>query len=348
MSTRLTVIPKTVPAAKRALEALDRDIHSAKTYEAIRRIERIADAIKRLFKEVDEIREQAETVLIMGSHRIGSELAAAPVAKAGRPAKNRSPEGTNSPASLAEQVGSKKRGLRLKKLAAVPADEVRKIIGQIHEDGKEATVTGVLKVTTGENKTAKRARREQALARKIMALPDKRYGGIVADPEWRFEPWSRLTGMDRAADNHYPTSVTEVIKTRDVPSIAAPDCVLFLWATIPMLPHALAVMEAWGFEYRSHYAWAKDKFGTGFWNREQHELLLIGVKGNIPAPAMGTQWPSVISAPRMAHSQKPDIFLEMIEKYYPNLPKIELNRRGPAREGWDAWGNEAEASEAAE
>jgi N6-adenosine-specific RNA methylase IME4 len=39
-------------------------------------------------------------------------------------------------------------------------------------------------------------------------------------------------------------------------------------------------------------------------------------------------------------SAKPECFLEMIEQYFPNLPKIELNRRGPARPGWDAWGNE--------
>jgi N6-adenosine-specific RNA methylase IME4 len=38
----------------------------------------------------------------------------------------------------------------------------------------------------------------------------------------------------------------------------------------------------------------------------------------------------------------------MIEEYYPNLPRIELYRRGPARPGWDAWGNEVEEMEAAE
>jgi hypothetical protein len=32
--------------------------------------------------------------------------------------------------------------------------------------------------------------------------------------------------MDRAADNHYPTSTLAEIKARDVPSIAANDCVL--------------------------------------------------------------------------------------------------------------------------
>jgi N6-adenosine-specific RNA methylase IME4 len=189
-------------------------------------------------------------------------------------------------------------------------------------------------------KAKRRAQRERLLAQLIAALPARRYGVIVADPEWRFEPWSRKTGMDRAADNHYPTSPTRTIAARDVPSIAARDCVLFLWATVPMLPQALDVMRAWGFEYRSHYAWAKNRIATGYWNRNQHELLLIGTRGHPPAPAPGTQWPSLIAAPVGRHSAKPEIFLQMIETYFPTVRKIELNRRGPARPGWDAWGNE--------
>ena len=99
-----------------------------------------------------------------------------------------------------------------------------------------------------DDKTERRANRKSELAVKQTALPNKRYGVIIADPEWRWEPWSRDTGMDRAADNHYPTSVTEVIAARNVKSIAANDCALFLWATNPMLPHALLVMAAWGIE----------------------------------------------------------------------------------------------------
>jgi N6-adenosine-specific RNA methylase IME4 len=67
----------------------------------------------------------------------------------------------------------------------------------------------------------------------------------------------------------------------------------------------------------------------------------IGRCGKIPCPAPGTQSDSLIEAPVGKHSEKPERFLEMIEAYYPNLPKIELNRRGPARDGWDAWGDEA-------
>ena len=131
---------------------------------------------------------------------------------------------------------------------------------------------------------------------------------ILADAAWRFEVWSRETGMDRAADNHYPTMTTEEIKALDVAAIAAPDSVLFQWATVPMLPAALEVLKAWGFEYRSHFAWIKDRVGKGYWNRNKHELLLIGARGKIPAPAMGDQWESAIEAAVGEHSRSLSAF----------------------------------------
>ena len=109
-----------------------------------------------------------------------------------------------------------------------------------------------------------------------------------------------------------------------------------------MLPDALAVMAAWGFEYKSHFIWIKDKAGTGYWNRNMHELLLVGTKGHVPAPEMGTQWPSVIDSEVLRHSQKPSVFAEVIESHYPNLPKLEMNARGKGRPGWSVWGLEAE------
>jgi N6-adenosine-specific RNA methylase IME4 len=244
--------------------------------------------------------------------------------------------------TLAETGIDKNLANEGRKLGALSDQEFEKAVSS----ARSAVGTIIKTALRTDDKAERRAEREAELATKQAALPDKRYGVIVADPEWRWEPWSRETGMDRAADNHYPTSVTEVIAARDVTSIAADDCVLWLWATIPMLPHALTVMAAWGFDYVSHYVWGKDKIGMGYWMRERHELLLIGTRGKIPAPVPGTQWFSLISAPRGVHSEKPECFLEMIETYFPSLPKIELNRRGPARPGWDAWGNEV--SEAAE
>lgn len=197
------------------------------------------------------------------------------------------------------------------------------------------------------SKKEQRDARERALADKQLALPEKKYGVIYADPEWQFKTYSRETGLDRAADNHYTTSATAEICARPVGDIAADDCVLFLWATVPMLTDALAVMAAWGFTYKSHAVWIKNHVGTGYWFRNKHELLLVGTRGKIPAPAMGEQWDSAIEAPLGEHSQKPARFYELIEHYFANLPKIELNARA-ARPGWDAWGAEAPTTAAGE
>jgi N6-adenosine-specific RNA methylase IME4 len=190
------------------------------------------------------------------------------------------------------------------------------------------------------DKAERRSRRERELADKICALPSRKYGVIYADPPWKFAPWG-ANGMDRSAANHYPEQEAADIMALDVDRIAYDDCALFLWATVPMLEVGLAVLRAWGFSYRTNFNWTKDQLGLGFWNRNKHEHLLLGVRGKPPAPAQGTQWPSVIEALRTAHSAKPDIFYELIEQYFPTVPKLELYAR-KSRSGWDAWGNESE------
>jgi N6-adenosine-specific RNA methylase IME4 len=165
---------------------------------------------------------------------------------------------------------------------------------------------------------------------------------IYADPPWRFEPWSRVTGMSRSADRHYSTMETDAIASIEVP--AAPDCVLFLWSTVAMLPDGMHVLAQWGFGFRTAYVWHKPGVGHGYWStREQVEVLLVGVRGNVPAPLPGTQPPQVITAPRTRHSEKPEKFAAMIEAMFPDLARVELFARR-TRAGWDAWGNEVLAA----
>lgn len=233
-----------------------------------------------------------------------------------------------------------KRAADMATLRSVPVEALHQLVSEQHRAKQE-------------QKKARRDEREQALGERIAGAnatllaagaAGRRFGVIYADPEWRFEPWSRETGMDRAADNHYPTSPLDAIMARPVGAIAAHDSVLFLWATRPMLPQALAVIEAWGFAYKSCCVWGKRRpgkgRGPGYIFTDESELLLYATRGQVPAPAPGTQWPSLVMADVGEHSAKPERFYELIESYFPSLPKIELNAR-KARAGWESWGAEA-------
>jgi N6-adenosine-specific RNA methylase IME4 len=281
-----------------------------------------ADAIEirmRATRRMDQMRQEQKATIGLnhGVRRVGKE-----------PARDNRP-------TLAEVGIDKNLAHEGRKLGALSEPEFVAAVA-IARDSVGALIKTALRT---DDKKERRLARELELGARQLALPDKKYGVIYADPEWRFEVWSRATGLDRAADNHYPTSATDIIASRDVPSIAADDCALFLWATAPMLLQALEVMRAWGFAYKSQMVWVKDRWGTGYWFRNKHEILLVGTRGDVPAPAPGTQWGRVIEAPVGAHSDKPDIVYEIIERYFPSLPKIELNAR-QRRLGWDSWGLE--------
>lgn len=200
------------------------------------------------------------------------------------------------------------------------------------------------------NKTIIEARRELAkgardekiatIARNNAPLGTAtRYPVIYADPPWRYEN-PPMGGGNRSIENHYPTMTLEEICALPVKDIAAQDSILYLWATAPKLAECLEVMRAWGFEYRTNFVWIKDKIGMGYHSRNQHELLLVGRRGEIPPPPVEARVSSVVYAPRTDHSAKPVEFYELIESFYPELQKIELFSRSQ-RDGWSAWGNQA-------
>ncbi len=168
----------------------------------------------------------------------------------------------------------------------------------------------------------------------------ERYAVIYADPPWRYE---YAESESRAIENHYPTMSLDEIKALPVDDIAFDDCILFLWATSPKLHESMQVLDAWGFSYLTCAVWDKQKIGMGYYFRQQHELLLVAVKGSPPTPRPGDRPSSVMSYERGPHSAKPLEVYEVIEAMYPELPKLEMFCRSP-REGWGAWGNQAKAA----
>lgn len=331
-------------AARKALAA-------ATSVDEVKNIRALAEAMKaygqmakdsKLIADATKIRMRAERRLgeLMAEQAKAIGKAKPPSGKGQRKTDRRVRSKPDGPATLAEAGIDKALAHRARKAAKVPERTFDKQVEAIGEE----IISGAARRVQQGNKKERRATREAELATFQRALPDKKFGVILADPEWEFEPWSFETGNDRSPANHYPLSKLEAILARGVGvrKITADDCVLFLWATVPMLPQAMKVVEVWGFRYVSHFVWNKNRIGTGYWSRNKHELLLVGTVGKPPAPAMGDQWDSVLDADVGRHSEKPELFHQLIEAYYPTMPKIELNRRGPPRPGWEAWGNEVE------
>jgi N6-adenosine-specific RNA methylase IME4 len=81
----------------------------------------------------------------------------------------------------------------------------------------------------------------------------------------------------------------------------------------------------------------------GYYFRQQHELLLVGAKGNAPVPDAGARLPSVFRAKRSEHSEKPTFVYGYLEAMYPTFTarhRVELFARDE-RPGWTPWGNES-------
>ena len=194
-----------VPRALKALAALERELSQAATCDEIRKVVDQAEAFKLLFGDIDVV--EAEDVILAAGARIGEEIAKVPKANARRRITT---QGKWS-AGRKEALASGTQRARFQKLAAAKPD-LKAIAKKLREQGKEATPTAIVRELTQGDKKESRQRREIELGARQRVLPTTKHGAILGDSEWRWEPWSRETGMDRAADNHYPTSELEKIK----------------------------------------------------------------------------------------------------------------------------------------
>jgi N6-adenosine-specific RNA methylase IME4 len=182
-----------------------------------------------------------------------------------------------------------------------------------------------------------------------------KYQIIYADPPWRYDD-----KLDSGRRLKYPTMDESAIASLPIPSLAAADCALFMWATWPKLREALYVMSAWEFElktcafvwvktqrrnaFRSLSFWDRDELtlsnlfvGMGRWTRSNSEFVLLGVKGSPRRASADVR--QIIVAPIGRHSAKPAETRERIVRLMGDLPRVELFAREKA-EGWAAWGNE--------
>lgn len=177
-----------------------------------------------------------------------------------------------------------------------------------------------------------------------MDLPAKKYQVIYADPPWTYR--DKADSGQRGAGHKYPCMELSDLLQLPIKSLAADDCVLFMWH-VPVMPmEALKVLEAWGFRLvtMKGFTWHKTnpKAGTSFlgmgnWTRANTEDCLIAVRGK--PKRIDASVRQFIESPHRGHSRKPDEVRDRIVQLIGDVPRIELFARHHAP-GWDAWGNE--------
>lgn len=330
-----SLVAPSIPKALALLTSMEKELTSANTYEKINEVIKKARALKELFKKVEQVEHRAQLTIVLGKRRIGEELKKVPKATGKNvPSVEHSKEGTGIKRTERHRLGQ---------LANVPEDVIRETSAKLHENGKDATVNALLKEISHDGKKQRRTDKMQSLADKAMVMPTEHYVVAVMDPAWREEPWSRETGLNKAADNHYPTQTPAEIAANKPP--LTKDGIVYMWTTTSMMRVAIGILEDWGLEYRSHMMWVKERkgkaMGTGRWSRVDHEIVLIYTQGKPPAPAESDRISSVLYAPVRKHSEKPDEFYDMILRNYPPpVPLLEMYGR-KQREGFTVLGNEA-------
>lgn len=180
-------------------------------------------------------------------------------------------------------------------------------------------------------------------------FPATKFDIIYADPPWCYRGRKQFGFAGDVAEQYSTLTVKELSALR-VTDLAAEDCLLYLWATSPLLEDALDVMRAWDFEFSTvAFVWDKVRTNPGYYTMSQAEFVLVGKQGKIPLPRGSRnerQWfydhmPETVQEMRTQHSRKPSAIRKRIEIMHPEQRKIELFAREQAV-GWTAWGNEVQ------
>lgn len=317
-------------------DAACKAIARAKTVDEAKKIRNSAEAMRAYAKVAKNrgLEVDAAEIRIRAERRVGELFDAQKTAggfKRGGDRKSKVAVGPLKPITIDEVGIDKHLADRARKLARVPVRKFEAMIGE----WRERTEREHDRVTM--NLLREGDREQLRVERLTRPLPPGQFRLLYADPPWQYE---HVKTESRAIENQYPTMTLETIRALKVP--AAEDAVLFMWATSPKLAEALSVVEAWRFRYRTCAVWDKGVIGMGYYFRQQHELLLVGARGDLPVPEPDARPASVFQAPRGKHSAKPVFAYELVERMYPTFAetdRVELFARG-RRLGWTSWGNE--------
>jgi len=254
-------------------------------------------------------------------------------------------------ATLKEMPVDSHESSRARRITNAKHEYKAQIINAIIKSGDVVTPGKVERELIRNDKEDKQREKNETYQEAILKEPksnmyidiyntDKKFRIIYADPPWEYNDPQNNPNLG-GAKKHYSTMNINDLCSLPIKDITEKDSVLFLWVTSPKLDMFNALMQAWGYEYKTSFVWDKMKHNMGHYNSVRHEFLLIGGKGK-STPDEKKLFDSVVSIERTEkHSEKPEWFAEMIDTLYTHGNRIELFSRNPKRNGWNFWGNES-------
>lgn len=327
MTALVPVGPSPLAALAKASKMLD----AASDIEDVTLVRDQAEALRSLAKQAKaglEVQNRCAELKLRAERRAGEMLAVLPKAAGAR---------TDSVSARLSDIGVEHHeSSRWQRIAGLDVDQFDAYIAAAFNDRKELTTAGALKLAKQTSAANKPAARLTVVGDDPTPAETKLFTTIVADPPWRYGN----TSTRGAAEDHYPTMSVEDICGLGVESWAATDAHLYLWVTVPFLREGLAVLDAWGFTYKTMLTWAKPQMGMGNYFRVSTEHVLFGVRGSLRTNDRATtNW---FIADRQRHSAKPESFFDLVEKCSPG-PYLEMfARRRRLNDEWSYWGNESE------
>jgi N6-adenosine-specific RNA methylase IME4 len=164
-------------------------------------------------------------------------------------------------------------------------------------------------VSSRRSKTAASATTDASA--ELEGLTGRKFGCFLVAP-----PWETMSTGD--------------ILSLPVESLAASNSHLHIWVPSSFLREGLEAIECFGFTYKSSFVWTKPGQVDGDYWRENHELLLLGVRGSRAFRSPQRSW---MELPRGKYGEKPTRIRRLIEKVSPE-PRLEMFATGKATPGW--------------
>jgi N6-adenosine-specific RNA methylase IME4 len=311
-------------------DKLSYEIEQAKDIDTI---QSLLDKVKTFQAYAKQSKQSLETQNKIAEYRLRLERAK------GNWLNENAPQGNPTGSNQYEKKGGKVDDVNLSKLginkndsansrriAELPEEIFNEVITEAKASNKELTTSAILRAAREFERSNKVHNRQD--------LPTGIYNIIYADPPWKYD---FAETDNRKIENQYPTMTIDELCEMQLPEIAK-NALLVMWATAPKLLEAFKVINSWGFDYKTHAVWDKEKIGMGYWFRGQHEILMLATKGKFSPPIPEHRFSSIFKEGRKEHSCKPEFYYEWIETAFQGN-KIELFAR-TKREGWTAWGNE--------